>query len=459
MTFGKTERMVAVVIGIVALAATIHFLIFQKKAETYNQTSQEYTAAVEQLSTAEFIRNQQAFEEYKQRTSQYSDLVTSVVDELNLVKLDLPTSPPVGAVDRWASGTIELLTKLTAAPPANLQLPFLGKDGWDLSAQLPAVGGAGALADRVSQLNGTYQELQVAKGNVQAEWQVLKNYNARLTALGVNPQQVSNFYYPAGGGLFFNNEEWIKAVLSQSGASRMATSNDLQPYYNIYGLQRFGQAIPVLKKIWLYALVSRAMQAQNPETVRVDPNILPRFGEALQIGVPLEDEPLNSINKQLTALLDIIAIAGQTGIQEIQQVRFMRPINVGKATLRVPGALPPVTTPAPTPANAMGGMGMGMMEMGLMGGMGGPNAQPMVTPIPDAERVGTGAGIELVLKADNASLTRFYYQLSHVTRTYGIDDLYVYSSPQGVFTTATVEVITDINTQGTAGAAPAEGAI
>lgn len=104
------------------------------------------------------------------------------------------------------------------------------------------------------------------------------------------------------------------------------------------------------------------------------------------------------------------------------------------------------------------GMDMGMGGLG-MGGMGGMGAQAIATPIPDSERVGTGAGIELVLRADNASLTRFYYLMSHVTRTYGIDDLYVYNTPQGMFTTATIEVITDVNLQGAASAAPTNGAI
>ena len=460
MTLGKKELMAAVVVGIAVLAAAVHFLIFQKKAKTYDSTSQEYKAAVEQLSNAEFIRDQQAFDQYKQKTTQYSSMVTSVVAELNLQKLDLPTSPPAGAVDQWGSQTLQLIAQVNGQRQGRVKLSFLDKDGWNLPAQLPAVGGAGALADRVSQLNQVYQQLQFTKGQPSTEYNVRKQYNQSLGALGINPQETSKFYYPQGQQ-FFNSEDWINAVLKSSNAAGTGANGttDLRPYYNQWGLQRFGIAIPALKKIWIYGLVKQNLQTQNADTT-----MLTKFGEALEIGIPLGgDEPLNSINKQLQALLDIIDIAGKTGVKEIVQVKFLRPVNVAKAVLRKPGETPsatpaPVATPDPMAGTGM--IGMGGMDLGMMG-MGGPmNVQATVTPVPDAERVGIGAGIELSLRADNANLTNFYYELSHVTRTYGIDDLYVYNTPQGLYTTATVEVITDVNLQGgsATGAAPGEGA-
>lgn len=463
MTLGKKERMAAVIVGIVAVAAAIHFLVFQQKARNYDQTKQDYNAAVQTLSTAEFIRDQQAFEEYNRRTGEYSELVTTVVAELNLERPVAASATSPGAVDRWASQTIELLSQLNAQRQGQVRLTFLDQNGWNLPAQLPSVGGMGAIPDRVSQLNYVFQQLQYTAGNPMTEAQVRAQYNTHLQALGINPQETSRFYYQPYN-LFFNNEDWITNLMSQSRSGGMGSGNNpLQSYYNIWGLQRFGPAVPALKKIWMYALISQEMQEQN-----IDPNMMSLFGEALEVGIPLgEVEPLNSINKQLRALLDIIDIAGRTGVQEISQVKFLRPVNVPKATLMVAGETPPAeATPSPTPVGGMGMMDFDMMMMEGMGmmmgaGPGESSALASVTPVPDEEAVGTGAGVELAIRADNASLTRFYFELSHVTRTYGIDDLYIYNSQQGLLTTATIEVITDVKLDGGAGseAAPVEGEV
>ncbi len=461
MTFGKKERMVAVIVLIAGLAAAIHFLVFQKKAQTYEQTSQEYTAAVQELGNAEFITDEAAFAEYKNRTTQYTGLVTSVVEELNLEKLHLDESLTTGAVDQWASSTIALLNQLNAQRNGRVRLTFLDQNGWNLSPTLPAVGGSGALADRVSQLNQLHQQLRFSP-DVTAQYQAISRYNAGLSALGINPQAVSLFYFPQYQ-LFFNNQTWLEQVLRQGN---MSQQGDLSQYYNIYyGLLRFGQAVPALHKIWMYNLIRQQLAVEDPSMTRLDANSLHYFGEALDVGIPIkQDEPLNSINKQLQALLDIIEIAGRTGIQEISTVRMMRPTNVAKATLYEPGATPaPSPTPAGTPDPYAGMMGMDMMmlegmDMGMGGG--GITAQATITPVPDDQAVGKAAGLELFLRGDNASLTRFFYELSHITRTYGLDDLYIYNDgqPGGLLTTATIEVITDVNLTGGAAAAPVEGA-
>jgi hypothetical protein len=455
MALGKKELTAAVVIGIAAVAAAVHFLIFQQKAQTYAQTSQEYQAAVEQLANAEFIRDQQAFTEYKQRTTQYESLATSVVAQLNLQKLDIPTSPPVGAIDQWASQTIVLLSQLNQRRQGGVRLTFLEQNGWNLPAQLPNYGGAGALEDRINRLIQAYRVVQASR-QVQAAYNARIAYNTALEQLGISAREVSNFAYPSymQPQLFFNSEQWIIDALKanpQAGGSQLPGGGyDLRNYYNVYGLHRFGQAVPALKKIWMYALISQAM-GQN-----ANPDMMHLFGEALEVGIPLDgDEPLNSINKQLQALVDLIDTAGRNQVQEIQYATLMRPINIAKAQIRTPGATPPpAATPTPTPA---GGMGMGMgMDMGMYG-MGMGMATPVAaTPVPDAEKVGTGAGIELWMIASNSSLVRFYYDVTHKTATYGVDDVYVRRQQNGLMTTATIEIITDVNLQGAA-ATPAEG--
>lgn len=453
MTLGKKERMIAVIVVIAGLAAAIHFLVFQQKAKTYDQTSQEYTAAKEKLTNAEFILDPQAFEQYKAKTTQYEALETSVAAELNLQKADYQSSPPLGRIDMWASPTIAMLNELNAKRSGTPALTFLDQTGWDLTSTLPSVGAVGALADRMSNLINIYGQLAFVTEPMQ-QAQARNSYNAALQAIGIPPAETSYFYYPQFQ-LFFNNENWLTSVLRMGNQSM---SGDLTPYYNPYGLQRFGQSIPILKKIWVFNLVMQELQRQNSQ---IDPQLLARFGEALELGIPLgENEPRNSINKQLRALLDIIDIAGRSGIRQITSVKFLRPINVAKATLFVPGATPaPTATPAATPNTMGGGMMMDPLMADMMIGGGPMQAQSTVTPVPDAEKVGTGAGIELDLTGDNASITRFYYEVSHITRTYGLDDVYFFQDQNGALrTTSTIEVITDVKMEGgaTAEAAPVQ---
>lgn len=447
MTLGKKERMVAVIVVIAGLAAAIHFLIFANKARTYEQTRTEYADAQTKLGAAEFIVGDgqdqtAAFAEYQQLTSQYDSLVTSVVGELNLEKVDIGTSPPVGALDQWASGTIELLNQLNAQRNGRVKLTFLDQTGWNLTPQLPAAGAVGALADRVSQLVQIYPQLQYTT-EVWQQAQARNNYNARLQAVGVPPEETSYFFYPQQR-LFFNDITWLLNAMKGPGG-QAASNNNLSAFYNPYGLQRFGIAIPAIKKIWVYNLISQELQRQG-NTGNID---LQSLGVALEIGLPLDSpEPLNSINKQLKGVLDMIGIAERTGVTEILSVKFQRPINVAKASLFVPGATPPPTvTPAPTPAMGMGGMEFGMdpalMDFG--GGAQAGTAVVQVTPVPDAESVGTGAGIELDLRGDNTALTRFYFEVSHLNRSYGIDELYYFTEPNGALrTTSTIEIITAV---------------
>lgn len=490
MTFGKIERTVAVVVVVAGLAAAIHFLVFQQKAQVYQAETTKYKAEVEELNSAELIGPEQEadYDNFLAQTTSYESLVTSVVQELNLTKTVADASLTTGAVDRWASSTIQLLTQLDAQRNGNVQLTFLGQSGWNLVSQLPSVGGSGALADRANQLNFAYQQMGYAR-DVQQKQIAISNYNTQLSALGISPQLVSLFAVPwYNQYVFANDRSWVEqaARMSNSGGAMGAGQvADLRQYYNsndpffnssnnnmmqggrrMPGLLSFGSAVPALHKIWYYELIRRQLAVEDPNMTQLNAQSLLQFGEALDIGIPPgEDEPLNSINKQLQALLDIIAIAERSGVQEIREVRLLRPENVAKAEMYVPGTTPaPTATPA-AEADPFGGMGMmgmmGPMDMGMMGmGMGDGgrpgDMKPEATPVPDAERVGTGAGIELFLVGDNASLVRFYYELSHVTRTYGLDDLYIYANNQGGYlTSATIEVITDVNLSGAS--QPVEG--
>lgn len=460
MALGKKELTAIVVVGIAAAAAAVHFGIFSQKQQEYATTSQDYTAAVEQLNNAEFIRDEQAFADYQAKTDQYEAVATSASAQLNLEPLTFgATKPAPGAIDQWASQTIALLSDLNQRRASGQpQLSFLGPNGWNLPASLPNANPA-TLQDSIDKLNTAYRALRQSQQPA-AEASARANYNTALDNLGIAAREVSNFAFPnwRQPNFFFNNEAWITNQIraNQSYSSLVSPlpngGHDLQNLYNYNGLQRFGQAVPDLKKIWVYALIRQAL-GENPGAD------LRTFGEALEISIPLDKpDTLNSINKQLRALVDIIDVAQRNGIQDIQQVALMRPVNVAKAVIREAGATPPPeATPAATPALMGEAAEMMMLEAGAMEGGHRPG-QAIVTPVPDAEAVGTGAGIELYMTGPNAGIIRFYYDLSHRTGTYGLDDIYVNQGPGGALrTSGTVEVITDVKQEGAAPAPVEEG--
>ncbi len=473
MALGKKELTAAVVVGVVVIAAGVHFLVFQNKAQRYSQVQQEYQSAVETLGNAEFVRDEEAFTQYQNSTVEYASVMNEAVARLNLEALDFDTPPTPGNVDQWASATIALMSELNQRRAGQTQLTFLGPTGWNIPAQLPNNPGAAALQDRMSSLINAHRVL-AASQQPNAEYTARQAYNAVLEGLGIPARETSYFVYPNyyQPQHFFNNVEWINNFLDssgqRSGATRMPGGGyDLRNYHNVQGLQRFGIAVPALKKLWVYALVRQAVGEQ------ANPAIMAQFASALEIGIPLEsNEPLNSINKQLQAIIDIIDSAQRNGVRDIQYVAMMRPINLERATIRQPGATPPAEETADAGADqsmnvdAMGGMGMGMDMMmmdGMMGMGGGRGAvEPEITPVPDDQAVGTGAGLEIWMTADNSGMVRFFYDVSHRTATYGIDDLYVHQQ-QGntLLTTATIEVITQVKTEGAAGmdAAPVEGEV
>src|SRR5690606_8642057 len=98
MALGKKELTAAVVVGVVVIAAGVHFLIFQNKAQRYSQVRQEYQSAVDTLGNAEFVRDEEAFTQYQNSTVEYAAIMNEAVAQLNLEALSFDTPPAPGAV-------------------------------------------------------------------------------------------------------------------------------------------------------------------------------------------------------------------------------------------------------------------------------------------------------------------------------------------------------------------------
>src|SRR5690606_35695523 len=106
-----------------------------------------------------------------------------------------------------------------------------------------------------SQLVQIYPQLQYATDPMQKA-QLRNTYNSRLQAIGVPPEETSYFFYPQMR-LFFNDIGWLEAAMRAMPGNSAASMNNLSGYYNPYGLQRFGTALPSLKKLWVYNLISQ----------------------------------------------------------------------------------------------------------------------------------------------------------------------------------------------------------
>ena len=101
------------------------------------------------------------------------------------------------------------------------------------------------------------------------------------------------------------------------------------------------------------------------------------------------------------------------------------------------------TPAAPTPMAGPANFGA-MMDPTMMGG---PYGFGMMTPtpIPEGEKVGGGAGIEIWFTANNANMIQFLFEVTHAPRSYTLDDLDIQALPDRTLrTSATIELVTNI---------------
>ncbi len=457
MRFGKREQVVVLFIGTALLIFLVHLLIFQPRATEYARVKKEFEDGVAALRDTEQPQSPKQIDDFNAKTVKYDQEVTSLVTELRLTIPKHYARLGTESVQLRMKDTLDAMRELVEMRKRvkTPQLTFLDdrkdaagvQQGWNIPAELSerTLGVRGAIWDTVSQLIQRWDTMSLVKTPLDK----LKHrfyYNQLLPSLALPPMEICDWVagVPGVGWVFFNDKE-LKDQLQKSGLGFSQGTVDVRP--NPYSINRFGPLLPVFKRLWVAELVWAKRDPNTPITKE-------QLFEALEVYPKYypTDHGIVVANKELQALVDIVKLAEKHGILEISRVALLKFTPVEKASRRVPGATPtPEATATPAgPAQPHGVIGFeaGLAEPGMMGMGGRPGMMgmaPAVATPDESKAVGTGTGLELEMRAYNANLVKFLFELTHGPRTYAVDDLYIYSDPKGELrTTMTIELLTDL---------------
>lgn len=463
MHFGKREQIVVLFLGTALLIFLVHLLIFQPKATEYARVKKEFEDGVATLRDVEQPQSPKQLDDFNAKTAKYDAEITSLVTELRLTIPKHYARLGTESVHQRMKDTVEALRQLvemrkTVRTP---QLTFLDdrkdpsnpylQQGWNLPAELSerSLGVRGALWDAVSQLIQRWDTMALVAGAME-KLSIRAQYNILAQQIGLPPQEVCDWVAVVGGQWIFFNDKKLREEL------RAYTQGQVNVVANPFSINRFGPLLPVFKRLWIAEL----LWGKRDPTIRVTKD---QLLEVLEVypGYYPTDHGIVVANKELQALIDIVKLAEKHGILEISRVSLLKIAPIEKANRRIPGATPtPQASPSPAagmPGAMPGTIGFGEPEMmgggpaGRPGGMPGMPGMPgMVAPAlatPDpSKQIGSAGGLELEMRAYNANLVKFLFELTHSPRTYTVDDLYIYSDPRGELrTTMTVEIVTDLN--------------
>lgn len=446
MTIGKREQIVAISIGAALVIFLIHLLIFDPRTREYAQAKKEFDDGVAALKDTEVIQARKQVDDFKGKTAQYNDELSSVVAQLNI---DVPRyymsrrSEAEEQRLQEALGHIKKLVELRARlkqpeltflnDKKDPRDPYQMQQGWHIPAQISEreLGAQGALWDTVVKLSDRWVLMNAISDARQRLFQRV-TYNDFLRRLGINAAEVSNWVVamPGVGYIFFNDSKLIPQLMPA-----------LVPTPNPMSTNRFGVMVPELKKLWVSDLI---WEKRDPNTQLTKQKIR----DVLDVNITM-DHSILATNKQLIALIDIIEMAERNSILEISKVNLMKFVGIEPVAVRVPGQTP-APTPSPTPAAAMavGGFSDPAMEFGGGGGFTGmPGMQAAVATPDPSKKIGGGAGIEVWFRANNPNMVKFLFDITHGPRTYSLDDLDIQSLPNGQLETSmTVELVTNLDT-------------
>ncbi|MCX7626122.1 MAG: hypothetical protein N2Z21_07920 [Candidatus Sumerlaeaceae bacterium] len=459
MRFGKREQIVVLFLGTALLIFLVHLLIFQPRATEYARISKEFQDGVATLRDTEQPQSPKQLEDFNARTAKYEKEVTSLVEELRLTVPKHYARLGTESVHLRMKDTLDAMRELVKMRKEvkTPQLTFLDdkkdaagtQQGWNIPAELSerTLGVKGAIWDIVSQLLQRWDTMSL----VTTPLDKLRHrfyYNQQLPQIGLPPQEVCDWVVgvPGLGWVFFNDRDLKDQLVKFTRGGMMQLQLDVRP--NPFSINRFGPLLPVFKRLWVAELV---WEKRDPNTQISKEQLF----EALEVYPKYypTDHAIVVANKELQALVDIVKLAQKHGILEISKVALLKFTPVEKAVRRVPGATPTPeaspAAPAAGPQPGVLGFDAGLAEPGMMAGRPGgmPGMPAAVVPTPDEKNaIGAAGGLELEMRAYNANLIKFLFELTHSPRTYAVDDLYIYADPKGELrTTMTVELVTNLN--------------
>ncbi|MCX7718457.1 MAG: hypothetical protein N2111_08665 [Candidatus Sumerlaeaceae bacterium] len=452
MKLKKRDQIVAISIGALLFIGLVHMVIFKPRAELYEQVSKEYSEGITLLQSVPQPSSPQEIPKFREQTTVLDNRVTSVIEELRLNIPPYYGSRRPEAVERRLNDCVALLKELMElkATLKNTRLSFLDdrrqnpnnpfemQMGWNLPLKIDE-GRPGVLWDNVTKLQDRWVLLNGITNPLERLQERIA-YNDLLNQIGIRPAEVSDWVAPIqirgiSAYVFFNDIKRAEEVLN---ARLLQNVQALEGLRNPLSTNRFGVLVPSLKKLWMSELIYEKRDPKSP----IDKA---RLRDILEVNMPT-DHALLATNKQLESLIDIIKKADKNGVTEISQVNLMKPVALMKFEGRkqeestAPAATPAVPTPMAGPANFGA-----MMDPAMMGGPYAGFGMMTPTPVPEGEKVGGGAGIEMWFTANNANMIQFLFDITHAPRSYTLDDLDIQAMPDRTLrTSATIELVTNI---------------
>jgi hypothetical protein len=452
MNFGKREQIVGISIAALATIGIVHLLVFAPRAKQYGEVLAEYKDGVSRLADAKRWPTEQYFKNEVDRVKQHEKKVDDFVQKLNLDQPDFFKNRGPADTEKRFEQTIGLLKELQTlrADTKVPQLTFLNdltnqrdprrrQQGWNFPPTLQVTGPAGATWDAVVKLRDSYNII----GNYADPSRKLLErltYQQYLLQLRINPVETSEWVSAVNTArgpqfVYFSDPELQKALSASTG---------LRVDANPDSINRFGPAVPMLKKLWMAELLW-AQRDANSDIKKSD------LRNILEVGLP-SGQTLLQVNKQLAALIDIIKMARTNNVSNIYQVRLLRPTNFGKGFNRkdkpeaAAGGTPAPGQPGAEPAAnaAFGGTGEAFAGRGLAG-MGASAGVDVFGPQGD-KRLGVGAGIELWFVGSNSNIMEFMFDVTNTPRMYAVDDLNMIAQASGeLITSTTIELVTSLD--------------
>ena len=390
LRMGNREKKVIGGILTILFIAGLHFMVFSKKAQEFDNTLEQWKNAKRNaknvVGQAKNITDLKKFEETNaQMKKEYEQIIESL--RIYLPKYYLDGSED--SVEKRREFTRQYIDKIMSLEEEyeDMDLSFLGEGGWNLPDALPEEiqDRPERLWDVISQLNSIDGILDVIENPSLMEEQMNK-YDTLLKEIGVNEDQIDALE------------------------------------------EKCGKFVPFINKYAHYKLIIE----QKPETVNLsDEEIM----DLLRVEFP--DNSLYGLNRQLFALIDIIQKAQQNEVQDITQAflyenePFKKPPEEreeGEGEEDAGAAQPREFMDPMMMGPAAGGRGGPEGAMGPMGMRFGGGAMPQQQqeePQVDKNILGQSAPVMLQFKASNYNISNFLYEITHMPRSYELDSLII----------------------------------
>lgn len=418
----EIRRSGKIAVGIIAAMGTIgalHVFIFRSRAAEYQAARAEYNSALERYNAQGTAPNINEIQRFRYETLKYRRDYWRAVEKLHVAFPDyLGASLMEASVAQQRDKLWDVLTELekkrlegeTGGGP---NLTFMSDRIWNITKALPKAFDTVAVDDELQKLRDESRLLRSLTPGTAAYRAREGEYQKRLARLGLD-------------------------LTWRDGIEEIGPNN--AKIKRVKGLKdNFGQLTAVLVTINRIDQVMKRLQEDFFSGRPSDANREEMY-QLFRIEWPKDSSGTENAvlaMRQGQALLNIIDIAKQEGVESIPYVKFHEIMPISWVDPEIAKKAPETPKPEEMFFGDFGEQGGEMMMMmGMEGERGegrsaGRWAGSAVTPTPVVDLTATGVPVEIVVEGPNSSIMSFIYRLSHETLPYEVDRLRIRTAPKG----------------------------